>query len=246
MLLCGDATQQILRPEPRLRRRMRSMHRQSALIQGRQSSERRLRSGWPQILLPVHLAVGCPGPKQEGKGGAAKRKCGAEHCLPSNLILLRQPPPAGSASHVALSIRLGSSSPIVICPIAAPAQKQQCKGRSGLSGSLTPCRMSIAVLLQPLLLRQDTGNFNHIAMRLLGLDLGGRRSGTHLRFNGGSAVRLRACCPARARRTPPVPWQISGTSLQTPKQQALLASEPDCWSRRSVSCGHYRTRKEVG
>jgi len=39
VLLCGETTQQILRREPYLRERMRSMHRQSVLIQGRQSSE---------------------------------------------------------------------------------------------------------------------------------------------------------------------------------------------------------------
>jgi hypothetical protein len=52
-------------------------------------------------------------------------------------------------------------------PERRPRTEHRCKGQSGWSCSLTPGRMSIAVLLQPLLIRQDTGDFNHIAMRLL-------------------------------------------------------------------------------
>src|SRR5215469_14086779 len=45
MLLCGDATQQVLLPKSRLRRRLRSIHRQRAKIQSRRSClEARLRS----------------------------------------------------------------------------------------------------------------------------------------------------------------------------------------------------------
>ena len=45
MLLCGDATQQVLLPKSRLRRRLRSIHRQRAKIQSRRSClEAKLRS----------------------------------------------------------------------------------------------------------------------------------------------------------------------------------------------------------